>query len=58
MEVSAREELEKVPPPLEGFQQRRSKKVHFSGLILIEKVSEIVITLTTILKPMQLAKWI
>jgi hypothetical protein len=43
---------------LEGVLQMRSKKVHFSRPILIEKVSEIVPTLTTILMPMQLAKWI
>jgi hypothetical protein len=57
MEVSASEELDKFF--FSGvFLQMRSKKVHFSGPILIEKVSEIALTLTIILKPMLLAKWI
>jgi hypothetical protein len=57
VEVSAHEELE-IFFFSGGFSaQMISKKVHFSGPILIEKVSEIVLTPTTILKRMQLAKW-
>lgn len=59
MEFSAREEMEKIFFFffLEDFLKMRSKKVHFSGPIRIEKVSETVLH-TTILKSMHLTKWI